>query len=332
MRVTIVGAGLSGLMAARTLIDSGHQVVLFDKGRSPGGRLATRRIGNACVDHGAQFFTTRDRAFAALVQQWCDAGVAYEWCRGFATAGTADDATGQVADGHGHGDGDGFARYAVHGGMNALAKHLAIGLDVRCNSLVFGIGRRGNGWRVTLDDASVTDSDALVVTCPVPQTFSLLFTAEVAMPEALWRTEYDKTLTLLAVLDRRGAVPYPGGLQGDAVFTFIGDNRAKGISAEPALTFHANATWSDAHWDQPPASTLDTLTELARPWFGDAEVLERQLKRWRFATPRSIWPEPCWQPDGVHSLAVAGDAFSGPRVEGAALSGIAAANAVMSPL
>ena len=322
MKVTIVGAGLSGLMAARTLIDSGHQVVLFDKGRSPGGRLATRRIGNACVDHGAQFFTTRDPAFAALVQQWSDAGVAYEWCRGFATADAADaDADGNC---------DGFARYAVHGGMNALAKHLADGLDVRCNSLVFGIGRRDAGWRVTLDDASVTDSDALVVTCPLPQTFSLLFTAEVAMPEALWRTDYDKTLTLLALLDRSGAIPYPGGLQGDAVFTFVGDNRAKGISAEPALTFHANAIWSDAHWNEPPASTLDALTELARPWFGDAEVLERQLKRWRFATPRSIWPEPCWQPEGVHTLAVAGDAFSGPRVEGAALSGIAAARAVMS--
>jgi hypothetical protein len=316
VRAAIVGAGLSGLMAARTLTASGHDVVLFDKGRSPGGRLATRRIGNARVDHGAQFFTTRDPLFAALVQQWIDSGVVYEWCRGFA------------ADG----EGDGFARYAVRGGMNALAKHLAHGLDVRCRSLVFGIVRRDHGWRVTLDDASFTDIDALVVTCPLPQTFSLLFGAEVAMPETLWRTDYDRTLSLLAVLDGPGSVPHPGGVQGDSVFTFIGDNRAKGISAAPALTFHANATWSEAHWDQHSATTLDALTELARPWFGGADVVERQLKRWRFATPRSIWPEQCWQPDGVGTLAVAGDAFAGPRVEGAALSGIAAAHAVMAPM
>ena len=59
MRVVIVGAGLAGLMAGRTLAAAGHELVLVDKGRSPGGRLATRRIGAAALDHGAQFFTVR---------------------------------------------------------------------------------------------------------------------------------------------------------------------------------------------------------------------------------------------------------------------------------
>ena len=62
MRVAIVGAGLAGLMAGRTLAEAGHEVVLLDKGRSPGGRLATRRIGEATLDHGAQFFTVRSEA------------------------------------------------------------------------------------------------------------------------------------------------------------------------------------------------------------------------------------------------------------------------------
>jgi len=318
VRAGIVGAGLSGLMAARTLVAAGHDVVLFDKGRSPGGRLATRRIGGARLDHGAQFFTVRDPAFAAIVDEWQRAGVVHEWCRGFA------------------GD-DGHPRYAARGGMNAIAKHLAAGLDVRCDSLVFGIGRGdpdgGGGWRITLDDNSVTAVDALVMTCPLPQTFSLLFTADVQMPELLWRTDYDRTLALLAVLDRPGAVPAPGGVQGpahgDPVFNFIGDNVAKGVSDVPALTFHATAAWSEQHWDDDPADAHAALLELARPWFGDARVVESQLKRWRFATPRSIWPDPCWTPDGITTLAVAGDAFAGPKVEGAALSGIAAAHAVI---
>ena len=70
MRVAIVGAGLAGLMAGRTLAEAGHEVVLLDKGRSPGGRLATRRIGAATLDHGAQFFTVRSEAFAARVDRW----------------------------------------------------------------------------------------------------------------------------------------------------------------------------------------------------------------------------------------------------------------------
>ena len=135
--MAIVGAGLSGLMAARDLRARGLDVVLFDKGRSPGGRLATRRIGDARLDHGAQFFTVRTEAFGAHVREWVDAGVVYEWCRGFT------DGDGNQA---GDGGGDGHPRYAVHGGMNALAKHLARDLDVRCDSLVFSL-HRGDGRR-----------------------------------------------------------------------------------------------------------------------------------------------------------------------------------------
>jgi len=54
MRVVVIGAGLAGLMSAQQLQESGHDVVVLDKGKSPGGRLATRRIGDATLDHGAQ--------------------------------------------------------------------------------------------------------------------------------------------------------------------------------------------------------------------------------------------------------------------------------------
>lgn len=313
MRVAIVGAGLSGLMAAGELRRHGHDVVLFDKGRSPGGRLATRRIGDARLDHGAQFFTVRSDRFAAFVDEWRDAGVVFEWCRGFTP------------------DGDGYPRYAAHGGMNALAKHLARDLDVRCDSLVFSL-HRGSGahpWEVKLDDGSMHHADALIVTCPLPQTFSLLVSAEIAMPEDLWRTDYDRTLALLAVLDRPSAVPPPGGLQSDPNFTFVADHRAKGISNVPALTLHANPEWSEAHWEDDPVTAHDLLVELARPYVGDAVIVESQLKRWRFATPRRIWPDAHWSPDDVAGLAVAGDAFAGPRVEGAALSGLSAAAALI---
>jgi predicted NAD/FAD-dependent oxidoreductase len=44
MRILVIGAGLAGLTAARRLQDRGHTVVVVDKGRAPGGRMATRRI------------------------------------------------------------------------------------------------------------------------------------------------------------------------------------------------------------------------------------------------------------------------------------------------
>jgi predicted NAD/FAD-dependent oxidoreductase len=312
MKVAVVGAGLAGLMAGRSLIEAGHEVVLFDKGRSPGGRMATRRIGGARLDHGAQFFTVRTDQLQQHVDGWIADGLVYEWCRGFSTVG------------------DGFPRYAVHGGMNALAKHLAAGLEVRCPSLVFSLHRRtgAHPWEVKLDDGTVSSHDALVVTCPLPQTFSLLMTAQVAMPEVLWRTDYDRTLSLLLVLDRDSGVPMPGGVQGVEPFTFIGDNRQKGISDVPAITVHADPAWSDAHWADEHAIASAALLAEVQPYLGEASVVASQLKRWRFATPRSIWPDAHWSPESMTNLAVAGDAFAGPRVEGAALSGLSAAAAL----
>ncbi len=314
MHTVIVGAGLAGLVAGRALTAGGHEVVLLDKGRSPGGRLATRRVGAAQFDHGAQFFTVRSDRFASLISGWERDDLVHEWCRGFTP------------------EGDGFLRYAVHGGMNALAKHLATGMDVRCESLVFAV-RPGTGeWAVGLDDGTSVAADALVVTCPLPQAFAVLVSSGVEVPEALRTTEYDRTITLMVALDRPGLVPPPGGLQNpDDTFSFIADNMVKGVSTHPAITFHANPEWSEARWNMDRSEVHTELLAAARPWLGNAVVTADSVKRWRFATPRTIWPEPCWASDaGVAPLVLAGDAFAGPRVEGAALSGLAAADALLA--
>lgn len=313
--VVVVGAGVAGLVAAGRLAEAGRAVVLLDKGRSPGGRLATRRIGGATLDHGAQFFTVRTDELGRRVRVWEREGAVFEWCRGFSGDG-----------------GDGHPRYVVRGGMNALAKRLAAGLAVRCGTLVFAVRPGPGRWDVTLDTGEVVAADALIVTCPVPQTFALLVTAEVEVPADLATLDYDRTLALLAVLDRPPAVPAPGGVQApNPDVTFVADHGAKGISAVPALTLHAAADWSLARWDDDRDHVHADLRTLAGPWLGGAGIIESQVKRWRFATPQRTWPQPCHTIDGGPApLVLAGDAFAGPRVEGAFTSGLAAAEAVLA--
>lgn len=326
MRVVIVGAGMSGLVAAHELTAAGVDVAVVDKGRSVGGRLATRRIGDARLDHGAQFFTVRTPAFQRRVDDWMERGIVHVWNHGFDTATDA-------------GSGDGHPRYVATAGMNSLAKDLAAGLDgtscsIETSTMAFTV-RPSNaptdgssGWDVVIDDASVRSGDAVILTSPLPQSLALLVDSSVEMDSTLMRTEYDRTIGLLVTLDGPSAIPETGGVNdGDDVFSFIGDNRAKGISAAEAVTFHANPEWSEAHWNDD-----DTLLELlgaeAQRWLGDASIIEAQVKKWRLATPRSIWPDPCWVSAGGR-IVMAGDAFAGPKVEGAHNSGLAAAHALL---
>ena len=315
MRVAIVGAGLSGLVAGRRLVDAGVDVTLVDKGRAPGGRLATRRIGDATLDHGAQFFTVRTPAFQRQVDDWIGRGLVSIWSHGF------------VSD-------DGHARYVAVNGMNSLAKDLAVGLDVRCSTMAFAIRPADTGdaaptWQVVIDDASTVDSDAVIVTTPLPQAFSLLVDSGIDLDEALIRTDYDRTIALLATLDGTPAIPAPGGVQGpNPDIAFVADNHAKGVSAAPAITLHASASWSEEHWDDDLDDLRALLLELSSNWIGDASIVEAQVKKWRFATPQSPWPDPCWVAPGG-TIVLAGDAFDGPRVEAAHNSGLAAAHALV---
>jgi predicted NAD/FAD-dependent oxidoreductase len=84
-RIGIVGAGMAGLSCATLLAAAGHRVVLFDKGRGPGGRMATRRVatdlGEVVFDHGAQYLTARDPDFVTQVERWRDAGHVARWRR-----------------------------------------------------------------------------------------------------------------------------------------------------------------------------------------------------------------------------------------------------------
>jgi renalase len=312
VRVVVIGAGMSGLVASRQLTAAGADVVVLERASTPGGRLTTRRIGTATLDCGAQFFTVRTPTFGATVEQWLDAGQVRVW-------------------NHGFGEPDGHPRYVAPEGMTALAEDVARGLHVELDTMAFAVRRRDHGapLEVVIDDGTRRLADAVVSTCPLPQTFALLVDAGIDFDEQVFRTDYDRTVALLAVLDRPPDMPAAGGVQSPGNgLAFVGDNVSKGVSATPALTVHADAAWSEQHWFDDDEAIVERLTRAAAPWLGRATIVERQVKRWRFATPRSISPDPCWiAPSG--DVVAAGDAFAGPRVEGAHNSGLAAAHALL---
>jgi predicted NAD/FAD-dependent oxidoreductase len=320
----IIGAGLAGLLAARTLTEGAASVMLVDKGRSVGGRLATRRVGAGTADHGAQFFTVRDPEFRALVEDWDRRGLVFVWSMGWSDGSIA--ATER----------DGHPRYAVKGGLNALAKALSEGLDCRLDAQVTALRRDGDRYTASLADGGSVSARAVLLTPPVPQSLALLRAGEISLAEddaaALERIQYDPCVCGLFNIAGEVFLPEPGALQRPhAEIAWIADNHRKGISPNARiLTLHASPAFSRAHYDAPDSFWVDRFTaELASFMKTDAHIVEAQVKRWRYSQPAALHPERCLIAAGER-LVFAGDAFGSPRIEGAALSGVAAGRALLT--
>ncbi len=318
----IIGAGMSGLLAARELQDAGWQVTILDKGKSVGGRMATRRFGEGTFDHGAQFFTVRGERFENLVESWVQAGAVKEWARGFA------DAEGERGE-------DGHPRYRGAESMTSIPKHLADGLDVKTGEHVVDVHlSEDGGWEVITENNTSSNADALILTAPVPQSLALAESGGYGLPEEiksqLQDISYDPCVALMATVSETGLVPEPGGMQiKDDRLDWIGDNQPKGISEAPALTIHGSPAWSRQHFDDSDEEVTEALLDLAGEYLGTdlaPKVVETSIARWRYSWVTNPYPEPYLLASENPPLLFCGDSFGQPKVEGASLSGLSAAD------
>lgn len=254
-------------------------------------------------DYGAQFLSARDPDFRRLIDGFLGTALVIPWF-----------------------DRLGETRYCSPLGMNALPEFLAASLRVICGVTVSAVRRDGKLWRVIAQDGTVYSSEALIVTAPLPQTLEL-----VEIPpdvrSVLSAIEYHRCIALLAVLDGPSAVPEPGYLRlSQEPLQTVVDNRLKGLDSESVgLTILAGSVFSLEHWDTPREEAARLLLAAATPYLG-SNVTHWRYHRWRFSQPVQTFPDRFFGLDQTPPLALAGDAFGGPRVEGAFLSGHAAAN------
>lgn len=333
-RALVVGSGVCGLVAARRLVDGGVAVTLLDERPAAGGRVATRTVGEATADAGAQFFTARRAPFVGLLAAWRYAQVPIRvWSHGWVQGRSAADgpAAAAFAD-------DVNPRYSVQGGLATLVSHLAAGLDVRSGVRARSVGGTRAGVTVDDDAATVWEADAVVVTPPLPLARDLLDAGGLAVPERLRAIVYAPCVAVLVALDRPPVVPTPGGVQfSEGPVAWLADNVAKGASEQPAVTIHASPDWSAAHAEEPDEAIAEALLGEVRTWLGAAQPVGVHVERWPNARPTTQLDEPCLVVPGTDDRVVlAGDAFVGalvgPTLEGAALSGLAAADALLARL
>ncbi len=307
--ICIIGGGMAGLSAATALAETGARIIVLDKGRGPGGRMAARRVAIAGeqvgFDHGAQYFTARDPAFQAAVAAWEAAGVAARW-----------PAAGDEA-------------WVGTPGMNACVKAMAGALDVRWGLRAERLTREGAGWRIEAGEQVFT-ADTVLVAVPAEQAAGLL--AEVAPDLAALAAGVTSAPCWAAMAAFDAPLAYaPDTFRSDsALVSWAARNSAKpGRSGEETWVIHASPARSRELIDLPKDEAAQALLADFFTATSTAPTVPQHLDahRWLYALPEARQGEGA-RFDPVLKIGIAGDYLHSPRVEGAWLSGRALAAAV----
>ena len=318
--IAVVGAGVAGLVCARELVARGVRTRVFDKGRSPGGRIATRRAeSDFAFDHGAQYITTSDPRLLRATADWLARGVVAEW-PGLVVrleCGAVTDTSPQ-------------SRYVGVPGMSAVAADLAVGLAVRTGMRVTAATRGPAGWTLMDEEQSTFGPfDALVVALPAPQSADLLGSHPFAGEAAAVRMT--PCWAVMVAFESRLEVPWDGAFVHGSPLSWVARNSSKPGRAREAdcWVLHAATDWSTAHVEAAPHDAVSELLGAFSSAVGEQLPPCRHLiaHRWRYSqgsdpANRLVLCDP------EARLAVCGDWLAGGQVEGAFLAGVRAAEVV----
>ncbi|WP_375424387.1 NAD(P)/FAD-dependent oxidoreductase [uncultured Friedmanniella sp.] len=311
MTVIVVGAGISGVAAARTMRGAGLPVVVLDRGRVIGGRMASRRTDGRVVDTGASYFTVSDPAFAEVADDWQDRGLARPWTDTFSVAGD-----GELSPKSGP------MRWAARGGLRSLVEDLAEGLDVRQRTV--------EGVTPGLD-VDGEAAEAVVLAMPDPQARRLLdpsLSGELAALD----DPFEPVLALTARWAEASWRGFDGAfVSGNPILSWIADDGRRRDDFAPVLVAHSTPEFAAEHLGDPEAAVA--MMELAvRDVLGiSAPAESATVHRWSFARPTGRREQTFWL--GENRVGFCGDAWSDkPRVEAAYLSGVALGRALAQQL
>lgn len=331
----VIGAGMAGITAARTLLNAGHRVTVFEKSHAAGGRMSTRQTAYGSFDHGAQYFTVRDPDFLkALTLVPGTQAVCRAWS---ANAVRVLDALGRVVEAalptrEPH--------FVASPGMNALVRHWAQPLEamqsVHYQTQVQFLKRSLKGWELVCADGTKHDGfDQLVLAIPHVQADFLLRqsgapAASFGGLSALSDVQVAPCWTLMLAypLVNQSGLSHLGPQWNAArsvhhrIAWLCRESSKPGRASLERWTVQASAEWSQEHLEDDDervqAKLLKAFAELtgirAEPGFA-------QVHRWRYAkTLQPLGQNHLW--DASLQLGLCGDWLLGHRVEDAFVSGL----------
>lgn len=272
----IIGAGLSGLWLAHHLKG---KIIILEKSRGVGGRIATRRIEDLGFDHGALYLENKNSVIEALSKS----SIKYQATQ------------------------DGIF---CSGGMTTLPKKLAQSLDIRKETRATALTKTSEGWKVDTDKDESFEAPVVILTAPMPQALELIDKSHIPYKKDLKEISYDKAIMALLVCDRDA---YPDRLS--THLHSITPMSRRGLHPT-GFVVRATPAFSEAHFDQPDERNLKLLIEDFSASFSEAPAIRHsELKKWRYVVPQACLQRAFEEID--HGLFLTGDSFFSPGASGA---------------
>jgi photolyase PhrII len=318
VKVGVIGAGISGLLCARTLADMGLDVEVFEKSRGAGGRAATRRLDSGnWIDHGAPCFQTSSKRWDLYLESWQRDGILSRWEPRLATWSPSK-GTEQVT----LCDNRTTRLWRGNGGMNQLGKHLAKGLKIRYQTTIEQVEKHQTGWVLSGKTGSQETSvsilrsdpfDCVVLAVPGPQAALMID------PGCHWKSKAAECTmrpawAAIVEFDKSWEIPWDAiCFEDHPILDWISRETSRanqtpsnnGSGLPEAWIIHANDRWTAANIDNSPQDAAQRLMQaLVDLGFEDIPgLITLQGHRWRYAQagPRpegsSNEPSVLWDPE-----------------------------------
>ncbi|WRH67736.1 MAG: FAD-dependent oxidoreductase [Planktothrix sp. GU0601_MAG3] len=339
--VAVIGAGVSGLTCAQQLGKAGYKVIVLDKSRGVGGRMATRRVSGTLADHGVRYLEPQGELLQQLIQQlttdeplenqlqlWIN--TPYE----FKQNQLQPQAISQP-------------HYIMPSGMNTVGKIMAEGLNIQLNSRVESLTiTRENHWQchIELTDknnpelSEIVTAKSLVIAIPAPQALMLLESSNIELESTFLNqiksVEYDPCITVMAgyAQEHNSDIPKWKAVtfSDDPILAWVGIDSSKRLnSTQPVFVLQSNSNFAQQYLEETDLNAvgqklINQAANTLLPWLDTPEWM--QIHRWRYAFCRTPLNVSCLTNMTPLPLVCAGDWCGGNQIEGALKSGIDAAN------
>ncbi|MGD8208027.1 MAG: FAD-dependent oxidoreductase [Thiohalocapsa sp.] len=323
-RVAVIGAGLSGLTCAASLMLNVPEVRVFEAAPRPGGRTLSHREHGYEFDYGTQYFTVRSGAFRSAVHGWVDERLVAPWTGWVVELDRGDFVSREAME-----------RYVAVPHMGALAVHLAELCDARMACPVERIERIDGESRLYGSVGEDLGSyDLVILAAPPPAVRPLIGALSPTLSSGLAELGMTRCWALMLGFEQRLDVPFDAAhVNGSSIAWAARNNSKPGRGGREAWVVHATPEWSEENAEVSNAEAVGRLSEAFAEALGGLAIRPklRAARLWSHAAPIEVMDRP-FLVDTDAALAACGDWCVAPRLEGAFLSGVALADFIVARL